>query len=89
MLEGDHAFLRPSDLGETLAALAEHPDVEVRTVVTRGPVTSTLVDLCAGWDLIVLGSRGLGGVQGRILGSVSQRLMRMAPCPVVVATRPR
>lgn len=81
---------REAMLKDALApALAEHPDVEVRTVVTRGPVTSTLVDLCAGWDLIVLGSRGLGGVQGRILGSVSQRLMRMAPCPVVVATRTR
>ncbi|MGO0576722.1 universal stress protein [Ornithinimicrobium panacihumi] len=70
-------------------ALERFPDVPVEYVVRRGPVTSTLVEMAEGWDLVVLGSRGLGGVQGRLLGSVSQRLMRAAPCPVVVVTRPK
>lgn len=70
-------------------AMAKHPDVPVEFVVKRGPVTSTLIEMAQGWDLIVIGSRGLGGVQGRLLGSVSQRLMRAAPCPVVVVTRPK
>lgn len=77
-------------LEEAFAPVRERfPDVPVEFVVRRGPVTSTLLELAQGWDLVVIGSRGLGSVQGRLLGSVSQRLMRTAPCPVVVVTRPR
>ncbi len=38
-------------------------------------------------DLIVMGSRGLGGIQA-LLGSVSSQVMRQAACPVVIAHRP-
>lgn len=41
-----------------------------------------------GLDLVVLGARGLGGVRGLILGSVSRAVSRAAPCSVlVVASR--
>jgi len=35
-------------------------------------------------DLIVMGSRGLGVVQGVLLGSVSQYVIEQAKCPVMV-----
>lgn len=35
-------------------------------------------------DLIVVGSRGLGGAGRMVLGSVSDEVVRTAPCPVVV-----
>ncbi len=37
-----------------------------------------------GYDLIILGSRGLGGVKGYLLGSVSSAVARYAPCSVLV-----
>lgn len=70
----------------TLAQARErHPEVEVSVEVRRGAIVPTVKQAAADWDAIVVGSRGLGGVQGRLLGSVSQRLMRSAPCPVIVA----
>jgi nucleotide-binding universal stress UspA family protein len=34
-------------------------------------------------DLIVVGSRGLGGVERAMLGSVADRVIRLASCPVL------
>ncbi|GAB6180475.1 universal stress protein [Desulfotomaculum defluvii] len=36
------------------------------------------------YDLIVIGSRGLGEIKGYIMGSVSNRVSRHAPCPVLI-----
>ena len=37
-----------------------------------------------GADLIVMGSRGLGGVKRALMGSVSDSVVRHAHCPVLV-----
>lgn len=70
-------------------ALEQHPGVRVEQLVRRGPVVSTIVDVARGLDLMIMGSRGMGGLRGRLLGSVSQRVMRAAPCPVAVITATR
>jgi hypothetical protein len=35
-------------------------------------------------DLLVVGSRGLTGVKAAALGSVSQAVAQLAPCPVLI-----
>ena len=39
-------------------------------------------------DLIVLGTHGRGGLGRALLGSVADRVVRMAPCPVLTVREP-
>jgi nucleotide-binding universal stress UspA family protein len=58
----------------------------VETVVVHGSAGAALcrlaVELPA--DVMVVGTRGLGGLRRAVLGSVSDHVVRNAPCPVVV-----
>ena len=56
----------------------------VERVVEPGGVVTVLMDGASKDDLIVVGSRGLGGFKGLLLGSVSHQVALHAPCPVVV-----
>ena len=49
----------------------------------HGPAKA-LLDAASGADMLVVGSRGRGGFQGLLLGSVSQQVLHHAKCPVVV-----
>ena len=42
------------------------------------------VEASEGSDLLVVGSRGMGGFKGLLLGSVSQHVAQHASCPVVI-----
>jgi nucleotide-binding universal stress UspA family protein len=63
-----------------------HPDDadRVQRSVLRGYPARVLLDAAADADLLVVGSRGRGGMVGMLLGSVSQHVVTHARCPVVV-----
>lgn len=65
-------------------ARAIAPEVEVRHAVVEGNPAQVLIEYSRKAKLIVLGSRGLGGIKGMVLGSVSAAVASHAFCPIVV-----
>lgn len=74
-------------VAETLAGYAsEFPTVDVRRYVVRGHPVAELARQSENAALLVVGSRGRGSVKGMALGSVSQRVLHDAHCPVAVVS---
>jgi nucleotide-binding universal stress UspA family protein len=75
--------------GKTLAdAIADAVDpatsVPVAQRVVEGNQASVLLKASAGADVLVVGSRGLGGFASALLGSVSQHCAHHATCPILI-----
>jgi nucleotide-binding universal stress UspA family protein len=58
--------------------------VEVSIEAVEGNAASILLEESREADLLVVGSRGLGGFRDLLLGSVSEQCANHAACPVVV-----
>jgi len=59
---------------------------DARAFVKSGPTARTIVRFAEehDYDLIVIGSRGLGSIENYLLGSVSYKVTGLANCPVLV-----
>jgi nucleotide-binding universal stress UspA family protein len=66
-----------------VAAVA--PNVVVRGETTEQPPGPALVTASEGADLLVVGSRGMGGFEELLAGSIVRYCMRHASCSVVLA----
>lgn len=60
------------------------PPTFLRTQICEGNAAKVLIDLSEDADLMVVGSRGLGGFKGLLLGSVSQSVAAHADCSVII-----
>jgi nucleotide-binding universal stress UspA family protein len=76
-----------SDIVEECKAKASKAGIsKVRGFVKNGPPSRSIVSFSEehGIDLIVIGSRGVGSIEGYLLGSVSLKVTGLAECPVMV-----
>ncbi len=75
------------DIAEYAKSAAKDNGLEkVRAFVKAGQPARTIVGFALDheYDLIVIGSRGLGSIEGYLLGSVSHKVTGLATCPVLV-----
>ncbi|HKN96460.1 MAG TPA: universal stress protein [Pseudonocardiaceae bacterium] len=72
-------------LDETRSTLVtQRPGLNVTTAVLVGPPIPTLVEESGSARLVVVGSRGLGGFRGMLVGSTAVALAARGHCPVAV-----
>lgn len=70
---------------EKAEQLLDEKQVSYNVKVLEGyDIAETICDYAReyNYDQIVLGTRGLGNIQGIVLGSVSHKVIQIAPCPV-------
>lgn len=73
------------DLAESIAGLSEEfPDVSVEERFAHGKAAKVLSELSEAAELMVVGSRGHGGLARLVQGSTSHSLLQHTHCPVLV-----
>jgi nucleotide-binding universal stress UspA family protein len=74
-------------LGKAVShAKAVKPDVMVSSMLREGDPAVEIVNVAkdSGFDAIVIGHKGSGMMRERFLGSISEKVAHLAPCPVVI-----
>ena len=80
---------RGNEMGEqilnaTLKGMDVSQVIVSKKTVTGYPASEIIDEIKRGFDLVVMGSRGHRPLVGAVLGSVTQRVLADAPCPVLV-----
>ena len=75
---------------EKWASAARAEGITVRPVVRTGSANEEIVKLATdeSAELIIIGTHGRSGLNRVLLGSVADRVIRFAPCPVLTVRTP-
>jgi len=71
---------------EKIFSIAKEHGVEVKTDIVAGHPADQIVRYASenGFDIIIMGQRGMSKIERWLLGSVSRRVATYATCPVVI-----
>lgn len=81
---------RAHDRLDAFVALTRAEQIQSRFSVAEGTPVSTILNIAEDEkaDLICLGTHGREGVERLVLGSVAEKVLRKAPCPVLTISEP-
>ena len=92
-----YVFIAAHEVQESLQQLIDQaadrvaqiaPGVQFKGLTHEETAAKVLIEASEGADLLVVGSRGLGGFSGLLLGSVSHQCSLHAHCPTVIVRPP-
>ena len=75
-------------LARAAAQVGPEPGIHVETAAIHGHPAKVLAEQASGATLLVVGTRGHGGLAGLVLGSVSQALAHHCPSPLAIVPAP-
>lgn len=66
--------------------LADEYEIEIQTLYLVGDPATQIIKAAedGNYQLIMVGSRGLGGIKELMLGSVSHKVSQLSKCPVLI-----
>ena len=76
-MEGETALQYVIDEGEAIG-------IKVEKMITEGETAESIVDVGEHFDLIVMGTLGRTGLSRLMIGSVAEKVVRHAACPILV-----
>ncbi len=73
------------EVSRDMANIAKRVDVPVRKAVRTGVTFMEIIDYIKteNIDLVVMGTHGRSGIEHILIGSVAEKIVRKAPCPVM------
>ena len=71
---------------EEIESVFKEYDLEIKKIISRGNPAEKIKEIAEKdeYDLIVMGSRGVGGIKGMMLGSVSNRVAQTTKIPILI-----
>ncbi|WP_428908359.1 universal stress protein [Niallia sp. Krafla_26] len=75
-----------SEILNNAVSFAAEEGIEIEPIYIMGDPAIQIVKKAeeGNYQLIIMGSRGLGNIKGLMLGSVSQRVSQLSHCPVLI-----
>ena len=83
--EGDRHRAAGREIIDSVAQLGDGLGVDITTELVEGDPSETLQDyvIDSGIDFVAMGTRGRSNIERRLLGSVTERIVRTCPVPVL------
>jgi nucleotide-binding universal stress UspA family protein len=82
----DARLNRAKDVLQQAVDIVGDIPAEIHTELIEGDPAESIIEVAKTRysSVIVMGSRGLGRLAGLVLGSTSQKVVSLAPCPVLI-----